>query len=109
MFDHQPAANWRRYLPRTYRKRTVRIEKAKVGDTIRIDSYWAGGSIDYYTLYRNNVAESVASSNHGIGNYDPNDRLVLQAGDVLVRTGVFCGRTSEATITLVEALPAVPA
>ncbi len=96
------APEHRRYLPDGYRKREVYVEEAKAGARVRVDSYWDGGSRDYYTLYRNGVGRPVASGNCGIGHFNPEDKLELLAGDVLVRTGVFCGKTSCATLTFVK-------
>ena len=87
-----------RYLPAGYRKRNVFVSIVQPGARRNVDSYWQGGSRDYFTLHRNGQAVACENGNQGIGTY-VDKPLELQAGDVLVRTGVFCGKTSTATVT----------
>ena len=102
MTTKEPAAPYRgKYLPASYRKPNVFTERVPSGTTRNVDSYWDGGSRDNYELHRNGTVTVPTNGNCGIGVYV--DRpLVLEKGDVLVRTGVFCGKTSTATITFVD-------
>lgn len=55
------------------------------------DSYWSGGSRDQYSL---------VNLNTGINSFPPagqypwttENRYTLQPGDVLIQTGIFCGK-----------------
>ena len=55
------------------------------------DSYWSGGSrIDFVVHNLNTNQDSIPPAGHYPWN-TPND-YTLQPGDVLIETGIFCGK-----------------
>ena len=95
-----PSAEFRKYLPSDYRKKTVVVSRDVAPHAASVNSYWSGGSCSYYTLYRGG-REVPVSRNPGFPKF-VNQTVDLQPGDVLVETGFFCGKTSTARITFIS-------
>lgn len=96
----ESANDHRKYLPDGYRKRKVIVSRREPGKA-QVRSYWDGGSRYEFTLIRNGIRTGVTQSINPL--HPPGDtRIDLSAGDVLVQTGIFCGKTATAIITYVE-------
>lgn len=96
----EPAEAHRKYLPDGYRKHKVIVSRRAPGKA-QVRSYWDGGSRYEFTLIRDGIRTGVTQSINPL--HPPGDtHIELQAGDVLVQTGIFCGKTATAIITYVE-------
>ena len=81
-----------------YRKKTVRVEPYREG--MSLNSYWSGGSRDYYSYVTldGKIVETIPQ------NGTPFDRLNLKTegplaeGVVLVQSGIFNGKSSTMVI-----------
>lgn len=89
-------------------------KKFKLSTSIpsRLDSYWDGGSRDYYAFYHLDQNKSVdVHSNHpNFETNQPRDLEILPDRVVLVNQSIFCGKDSGITIyanesDLVKMLP----
>jgi hypothetical protein len=86
--------------PLGYRKRTVRV---RVAEKVTLqDLNWSGGSRSEYhamTIHGEALANTLHySAMHPADNYAEGATIPLPAGAVMVRTGFFCGKESQATI-----------
>lgn len=98
----EPAEAHRKYLPDGYRKRKVIVSRRAPGKA-QVRSYWDGGSRSYFSLVRNGVHSGVTRDINPLHAPDRDDTCIeLIAGDVLVQTGIFCGKKATAIITYVE-------
>jgi hypothetical protein len=103
----ESANDHRAVLPAGYRKHKVIVARYPAPYKAQVRSYWDGGSRYEFTLIRNGIRTGVTQSINPL--HPPGDtRIELQAGDVLVQTGIFCGKTAAAIITYVES-PVAPA
>lgn len=103
MLTQDSPKNHQQYLPSGYRKKSVSVAKVNAPYTTDVSSDWSGGSKSYYTLYKGGVGngEPVGGSSWG-KTPDNFPKITLEAGDVLVKSGVFCGKTATANITYCE-------
>jgi len=99
--ETRPASAFKQYLPGDYRKKTVSVALDAKPHAASVNSYWDGGSRSYYTLFRDGASHAVGRS-PGFPKFE-NQTLELTPGDVLVRTGVFCGRPATAHIMFIKA------
>lgn len=96
--NKEPTQAHRRYLPVDYRKQNVFVTRVKAPAKQNVLSYWDGGSRDYFTLHRAGKVNHVSASPF----QGEAASVELQTGDVLVRTGVFCGKPATAEVVYVE-------
>lgn len=94
-----PASDFRKYLPSDYRKKKVMVSRDVKPHAASVNSYWDGGSISYYTLYRGG-RETPVSESPGFPAFT-NQTIDLLPGDVFVKTGIFCGKPGYAFITFI--------
>lgn len=99
--ETRPASAFKAYLPGDYRKKTVSVAPAVQPHSASVNSYWDGGSISYYTLFREGAQQAVSRS-PGFPGFK-NQTVDLKPGDVLVRTGCFCGKPATAHIMFIKA------
>jgi hypothetical protein len=98
----ESANNHRAVLPAGYKKHKVIVARYPAPYKANVRSYWDGGSCSYYTLIRGGGQFNVTKPINPL--HPPADTSIeLQAGDVLVQTGIFCGKKATAVITYVEA------
>jgi hypothetical protein len=100
MFTQDSPKNHQQYLPNGYRKKSVSVAKVKAPYSKSVASDWSGGSKSYYTLYKGGKGDGEPVGGSSWGKTPDNfPKVTLEAGDVLVESGVFCGKTSTAHIT----------
>lgn len=102
--NREPAANYRRYLPADYRKREVVVSRSTAG-RYDVGSCWDGGSRSSFQLIRNNQCRSVTKDSSSPFNRGLDTHIETLPGDVIVETGVFCGKAATAHITFIDAAP----
>jgi hypothetical protein len=102
MFTEDKPQNHSQYLPSGYRKKTVIVSKVKAPYQKSIDTDWSGGLRSYYALYKQGkgTGESVGGGSFG---WRETPKITLEAGDVLVESGIFCGKPMRAHIIYCEA------
>lgn len=98
--ETRPASAFRRYLPADYRKKTVSVALDVAPHKASVNSYWDGGSRSGYTLFPASGGCVDASRSPGFPKFE-NQTVQLNPGDVLVRTGVFCGKPATAHILFI--------
>jgi len=99
----RPASAFRHLLPSDYRKKTVAVYLDYPAGHKSVNSYWDGGSRTYYTLYPRGGARPVeVSKNPGFPGFK-NQTVDLCPGDVMVETGIFCGKPATARIYFIVA------
>jgi hypothetical protein len=94
-----PAKDFKAYLPRDYRKKTVNLI---VTETCHLhDVNWSGGTKNTYSLVRLADNESVTPR---LDQYAPWEnryegaKIPMQSGFLIICTGHFCGKERTATI-----------
>lgn len=101
MFKEDKPENHRQYLPAGYRKKSVLVSIVGPGTSITVDTDWSGGSRSYYCLFKkgSNSGEPV-----GGGGFVSRERpkITLEAGDVLVESGILMGKPTRAHIHYCE-------
>lgn len=102
MSTTESAKKYTRFLPEGYRKHNVFVSRVKAPAHVNVSSYWSGGSKSYFVLYPGGtLAVQSVGKDPGFP-AKPTPLLDLVAGDVLVESGTFCGKTATAKITFVE-------
>lgn len=89
------------YLPHGYKKHNVFVRRVTLPYKAGVASYWSGGSKSYFVLYRAGQVTPVGQDPGFPAK--PTLGLELMAGDVLVESGTFLGKTATACITYVDA------
>lgn len=93
----KPAKEFSKYLPANYRKKNVFVTYVTPPYTQSLSVDWGGGSRDSYSVIRQNSSnhEPVGGSTWG---KKPEDypKVTLLAGDVLIQSGIFMGKSSTA-------------
>lgn len=78
-----------------YGGRSIRFEETKV-HPVRLESYWSGGSRDYYAAYRNGQPITLSVTTNPMGT--PASDYVPEPGDILINRPVFQGKAMSATV-----------
>lgn len=81
------------------RKRKCFIHVVRAGETCHTPSYWDGGSRDEWRVIRRAGTTEHVPTNHPFFNWrGMTDHVVVQHGDLLIKTGTFCGKPATPAI-----------
>lgn len=96
----KPDATLRKIISATFPGYKGRKFKLSTDIPKRLNSYWDGGSRDYYSFYELSTGKvlDVGSNHHFFESGRPSELDSLPAGIVIVKYSIFCGKDMGITI-----------